>query len=139
MLARPQLLFKQALSVFFLLLMISSSLLPAHFSRRSSGHWVDVCTQQGVTHVWHSDSPQASTTKGSAITAPALNDGLHTQWSFDCPWCLFSLPALSLLIAFWFFMAALRQPLTPQCPVRQSFMPHHWRWPDPRAPPIQLV
>lgn len=140
MFARPQLLFKHTWRVFFLSLMIASAMLPAHFSRTSSGHWVDVCTEKGVAHVWRSDAPQAPSIKGSAIAAPALNDGLlHTPHQPVCPWCLFSLPALSLLFAFWFLFTAFRQTPTPHFPAHRSFMLHHWRWPDPRAPPIQLI
>lgn len=140
MFARPQLLFKHAWRVFFLSLMIASAMLPAHFSRASSGRWVDVCTQKGVAQVWHSDAPQGPSIKGSATAAPALKDGLlHPPHQPACPWCLFSLPALSLLLAFWFLFVALRLIPTPHFPAHRSLMLHHWRWPDPRAPPIQLI
>ena len=146
MFARPKLLLKHALSIFFLSLMILSlmilsAMLPAHFSWKSSGHWVDVCTQNGVTQVWQSDAAQApaQARNEQTIKAPAFKDLLHTQHQPNCPWCLLSLPTLSLWIVFWFAIAALSNILTPQPPTRRFFMAHHWRWPDPRPPPMYPV
>lgn len=64
--------------------------------------------KKGVSQVWRSDAPQAPSIKGSAIAAPALNDGLRppspsTRLSLVSVFTARPQPVVCILVSFLVF------------------------------------
>ncbi|WP_192879011.1 hypothetical protein [Ephemeroptericola cinctiostellae] len=113
-----------------------------------AGHWTELCTTTGFKTVWVSDQAhtpasiahQATSFATGAMevagTIEAIDAPIHNGHAKPhCPWCLFALPALAILVLCAFFTPSLSHIL------RTAYAPFFratttlWHWACPRAPP----
>ena len=129
--------FASALNALLLTLLLWSAVLPAHLTQSAAaGRWVELCTSVGSKTLWISDStsaaPRSADPAADAFKSTPPHDE-HTQP--HCPWCLFALPALTLLVLCAFFIPRLSHELRAAPPRRIRSSTSLWRWACPRAPP----
>lgn len=137
-----------ALNALLLTLLLWSAVLPAHLKHNPAGHWTELCTTTGFKTVWVSDQThmsssavdQATSLTTSAMevagTIEATDAPIHNGHAKPhCPWCLFSLPALAILVLCAFFTPRLSHIIRA---VHAPFLRATttlWHWACPRAPP----
>lgn len=118
--------------LFVLLTLLVAVLAPARFVDASRvGHWDSLCTEKGFERVWVVSDRNAAST-----VADGDDVGAHAHGGVHCPWCLFSLPALTVLFVLGFVHFRLSHVLRAAAvPLLRGVMVR-WLWACPRAPPV---
>ena len=137
-----------ALNALLLTLLLWSAVLPAHLKKSTTGHWTELCTTTGFKTVWVSDqmrTPASDADQATSFAAGAMETAGTIEATHlpahnghakpHCPWCLFSLPALAILVLCAFFTPRLSHiiPSVNAQPFRATTT--LWHWACPRAPP----
>ena len=135
-----------ALNTLLLTLLLWSAVWPAYLKQSPVGHWTELCTTAGFKNVWVNDQADAlvyssanqtvASAAGEIEAVGATDAPIHSGHAKPhCPWCIFSLPALAILVLCAFFTPRFSHilPAVDAPPLRISTA--LWHWACPRAPP----